>query len=105
MREARCNDDFVGGIGFEVQRPKIQADLARNRPDLQFIHGTSRYDVSYDPDGSLERACRRVAKSVPRSGMNSSLVLVFGGLASVTESPANPAMVFVRTFRTTAITV
>jgi len=38
VRHARCRDNFVGGIGLEVQCPKVQADLARNGPDLQSIH-------------------------------------------------------------------
>ena len=38
MRQTRCRNDFVGGIGLEVQRAEIQADLARNGPDMHLVH-------------------------------------------------------------------
>ena len=42
MRQARSRNDFVGGIGLKVQRSNVQADLARNGPDLQSIHGSRK---------------------------------------------------------------
>jgi len=42
MRDARCRDNFVGGIGLEVQRSKVQADLPRNGPDLYAVHGSRK---------------------------------------------------------------
>ena len=38
MRQTRCRDDFVGGIGLEVQRAEVQAHLARDRPDMHLVH-------------------------------------------------------------------
>lgn len=38
MRQTRCGDNFVGGIGREVQRSKVQEDLARNGPNLYSVY-------------------------------------------------------------------
>ena len=34
MGQARCGDKFVRGIGLEIQRSKVQTDLARDGPDM-----------------------------------------------------------------------
>jgi len=37
MRQTRGGDDFIGGIGVEVQPGNIQADLPRDWPDMDLI--------------------------------------------------------------------
>lgn len=34
MRQTRGRNDFVRGIGLEIQPPEVQADLAGNGPDM-----------------------------------------------------------------------
>ncbi len=38
MRQTCGRDNFVSGIGLKVQRAEIQANLARNGPDMHPLH-------------------------------------------------------------------
>src|SRR5581483_1217008 len=38
MRQTCGRDNFIGRIRLEVQRAEIQADLARNGPDMDLVH-------------------------------------------------------------------
>jgi hypothetical protein len=38
VRQTRGRNDFVSGIGLEIQRPETQANLPGDGPDLHPIH-------------------------------------------------------------------
>lgn len=42
MCQTRGRNDFVRGIRLEIQRSEIQADLARNGPDLYPVHSSRK---------------------------------------------------------------
>jgi hypothetical protein len=46
MRQARCRDNFVRGIGLEVERPKAQADWRVMGQICKPIHGSPQASLS-----------------------------------------------------------
>ena len=75
MRQTRRRDDFVNGIGLEVQRPEIQANLPRNRPNL---HPVYRGDESFVIESVLDSAELMQFRDLPQHDSRNTPFRIFG---------------------------